>query len=85
MASGRSSNEVFPTFYHLNDASAIRKQLHDAGFAPPEIQLISLPPGYLRFSKLTFLLGAFYERTVERLFPSLRGKIIVAATKQPAT
>jgi SAM-dependent methyltransferase len=85
MASGRSSNEVFPTFYRLNDASAIRKQLQDAGFAPPEIALISLPPGYLRFSKLTFLLGVFYERTLECLLPSLRGKIIVAATKQPAT
>ena len=84
MASGRTSNEVFPTFYRLNDASAIRKQLHDAGFIPPQIDLISLPPGYLRFSKLAFRLGVFYERTVERYFPSLRGKIIVLARKQLA-
>jgi hypothetical protein len=39
-------------------------------------------PGYLRFSRLSFLAGVFYERTVERMFSPLRATIIVSARKQ---
>jgi SAM-dependent methyltransferase len=80
-ASGRSTNEVFPTFYRLNDTRSIKSNLKAAGFDAPQIDHHSLPPGYLRFHKLAFLLGVFFERTFERHVPSLRGKIIVTARK----
>lgn len=85
LASGRSTNEVFPTFYRLNDASAIGKHLRMAGFAPARIEFVALPPGYLRFSRFAFLLGVLFERTLERHFPFLRGKLIVSARKQSLT
>jgi SAM-dependent methyltransferase len=80
--SGRTEKEVFPVFYRLNDAKSIETQLHACGFQT-EIQHHSIPPGYLRFSKLAFLAGILYERTLERSFPGLRGAIIVTARKQP--
>ena len=81
-ASGRSDKEVFRTFYRLNDARVIATQLRSCGFSY-EIERHSLPPGYLRFSSPSFLLGVLFERTIERCFPALRGKIIVVARKQP--
>lgn len=79
-ASGRTSAEVFPTFYRLNDDRTIAQELNRCGMSC-EIEHHSLPPGYLRFSRLSFLAGVFFERTVERKFPSLRATIIVRATK----
>jgi hypothetical protein len=35
----------------------------------------------LRFSRLTFLLGVLYERTIEKRFPALRGVIVGIAGK----
>ncbi len=78
--SGRSSKEVFPTFYRINDDKTIRKQFGSCGLTC-EIQHHISPPGYLRFSSLSFLLGVLFERTLERIFPSLRATIIVVATK----
>ena len=79
--SGRASHEVFPTFYRLNDDTAISGQLERFGF-DVEIQHHSTPPGYLRFSRVSFLAGVLIERTLERRFPSLRGTIVVIATKR---
>jgi len=78
--SGRTEDEVFPTFYRLNDRKTIDQQLRSCGFTC-EIELHSQPPGYLRFNKFAFLAGVLYERTVEQRFPALRGKIIVSARK----
>jgi len=79
-ASGRTSNEVFPTFYRLNDDRAIAGQLRKCGFTC-EIEHHYLPPGYLRFSRLSFLAGVLFQKTMERNFPSLRATIIVTARK----
>lgn len=81
-ASGRSTNEVFPTFYRLNDKRSINAGLTGIGFdPPPQIEYHSLPPGYLRFHAVAFRLGVLFERAIERPFPALRGKIIVTARK----
>jgi SAM-dependent methyltransferase len=79
--SGRSESEIFPTFYRLNDRKTITAQLQSCGFQC-EIEYRSVPPGYLRFNKFAFLAGVFYERTFERRFLSLRGRIIVLARKK---
>jgi len=44
-------------------------------------QWFHVAPGYLRFSRLSFLLGVLYERTIEKRFPALRGVIIGLARK----
>jgi SAM-dependent methyltransferase len=79
-ASGRSDSEVFPTFYRLNDRRTIDRWCRRAHLTP-EITFRTNPPGYLRFNAPAFLLGILYERTVERMFPSLRGVIWVDARK----
>jgi ubiquinone/menaquinone biosynthesis C-methylase UbiE len=78
--SGRKSHDVFSTMYRLNDKKSILSVMAKVGLVP-EIQFWSTPPGYLRFSRLSFLLGVLYERTVERAFPAARGRIVVIATK----
>jgi SAM-dependent methyltransferase len=79
--SRRDAHEIFPTFYRLNDDRAISTQLGRCGF-DAEIQHHSTPPGYLRFSRPTFLAGVVFERLLERRFPSLRGAIVVLARKR---
>lgn len=81
--SGRTASEIFPTYYRFNDELAIREQLKGCGFAC-ELEHRSVAPGYLRFSRLSFLLGVLFERTIEKRFPSLRGVIIGVARKKAA-
>jgi SAM-dependent methyltransferase len=78
--SGRSSAEVFPTYYRLNSERSIRKQMRSSGLEC-EIQHISIPPGYLRFNTLAFLCGILFERTFEKTFPALRARLLVDARK----
>jgi ubiquinone/menaquinone biosynthesis C-methylase UbiE len=79
--SGRTENEIFPTYYRFNDEPAIREQLMSCGFSC-ELEYHSVAPGYLRFSRLTFVLGVLYERTIEKRFSHLRGVIIGVARKK---
>ena len=78
--SGREASDVFPTFYRINDRKAIERLCKQAGFEA-KVQINSLPPGYLRSHKLLFSLGVVYERTVEKAFPGLRGRMVVEAIK----
>jgi SAM-dependent methyltransferase len=78
--SGRRSDDVFSTVYRLNDKKSILSVMTKVGLVP-EIHFWSIPPGYLRFSRPSFLLGVLYERTVERILPAARGRIVVIATK----
>jgi SAM-dependent methyltransferase len=80
LGSGRSKNETFHTFYRCNDRKTISNQLERLGFSV-DVQAFSTPPGYLRFSRASFLAGVLYERSVERLFPAMRGLLLVAAQK----
>jgi SAM-dependent methyltransferase len=81
--SGRTENEVFPTYYRFNDDRAITKQLASCGFTC-ELEHQSVAPGYLRFSRLSFLAGVVYERIIEKRFPALRGVIVGVARKEAA-
>jgi ubiquinone/menaquinone biosynthesis C-methylase UbiE len=79
--SGRAENEVFPTYYRFNDDQAITKQLQNCGFTC-ELEHHSVAPGYLRFSKLSFLAGVLYERFIEKRVPALRGVILGIGRKK---
>jgi len=78
--SGRTESEMFSTHYRFNDELRIREQLKNCGF-DCELEYRSVAPGYLRFSRLSFLLGVLYERTIEKRFSALRGVIIGVARK----
>jgi SAM-dependent methyltransferase len=79
--SGRKSEDVFPTVYRLNDSRSILSATAQAGLTT-DIQFWSTPPGYLRFSVPSFLLGVLYERVVERLFPAFRSQISLSLTSR---
>lgn len=83
LGSGRTENDIFPTYYRFNDELAIREQLKNCGFAC-ELDHRSVAPGYLRFNRLSFLVGVLFERTIEKRFPPLRGVIIGVARKMAA-
>src|SRR5690606_25194979 len=72
---------TFPTFYRLNTRREIHQTLEACGFEDVKVHLRSVPPSYLKFHPLAELAGVAYERTVERAFPVLRGRIIVEARK----
>jgi ubiquinone/menaquinone biosynthesis C-methylase UbiE len=78
--SGLKSEDVFPTVYRFNDKKSVLSIMTKVGLIP-ELHFWSAPPGYLRFSRFSFLLGVLYERTVERVLPAARGRIVVIATK----
>lgn len=83
LGSGRIEADVFPTFYRLNDRTAIEAHAKAAGLVA-DISFRSNPPGYLRFHPLAFRLGVAYERTMERWFAPLRAVIWVDALKPDA-
>jgi SAM-dependent methyltransferase len=78
--SGRTSRDVFATRYRFNDRRTIESVLTRVGLEP-EIRFHSMPPGYLRFSRLSFMVGVLHERTIERVLPATRSRILVVATK----
>jgi SAM-dependent methyltransferase len=73
--------EIFPTFYRSNTVRSITSLLTKCGLEIVEIETLPSPPGYLRFSPVAFFLGVLYERTFERIFPSLRAVIVCVASK----
>jgi hypothetical protein len=77
--------EIFPTFYRCNTVHSFRSLLTKSGLEIVELETVPSPPGYLRFSPIAFLLGVLYERTFERIFPSLRADIVCVARKSRDT
>jgi SAM-dependent methyltransferase len=74
----RAREDIFPTLYRCNSRRQINKALEAAGLRG-SIRFLSTPPNYLGFHPWAFLVGVAYERTIERIFPALRSKIIVEA------
>jgi len=75
---GRQEDDTFPTVYHLNTKSHIRRQFRLAGFEEHKLIFRECCPNYLTFSIITFLLGVVYERLVNGsdLLASLRVNIL---------
>ncbi len=75
---GRQEEDTFPTVYHLNSKSHIRRQFRLAGLEERKLIFRECCPNYLTFSTLTFLLGVAYERLVNcsGLLASLRVNIL---------
>ncbi|MEO2018040.1 MAG: class I SAM-dependent methyltransferase [Fuerstiella sp.] len=81
---GRIEDDVFPTHYRINTASAISRIARELGVAA-DVENIPVPPAYLAFSYPTWLLGIAFGRTFERWFPWLRAQIVCRIHKSDAT
>ena len=75
---GRADDDTFETLFRLNSARDLRREFRRAGFEERRIILRECCPNYLTFSLPSFLLGALYERLVNRfdVFKVLRVNII---------
>ena len=63
---GRSEVDTFPTLYKMNSIQAISETAALSGLTVSEIKRIEGRPEYLRVSWPTYLVGALYERLVNR-------------------
>jgi len=61
-----SESPVFRTHYRANTSRAVKRVFSQAGFLPEEIIMVEREPSYLMFARLTFLLGYWYERLVNK-------------------
>lgn len=82
---GRPREDTFPTRYLLNSRYDLTKHFVAAGFEAPHLRMIEVKPNYLTWSLPSFLIGAIYERIVNRLsmFSALRVNIIGYSHKAP--
>lgn len=76
---GRTTADIFPTRYQINDAAAIHRHAAEAGFKVERIRYIEGRPEYLRFSSLTYLVGYLYERLVNASPGLERLRILIVA------
>jgi len=72
---GRIEEDVFPTHYRINTASAINRIARELG-VDVDVENIPVPPAYLAFSYPTWRLGVVFGRTFEKWFPWLRAQIV---------
>lgn len=82
---GRQSEDTFPTMYRANSPKEVRSLAAVAGLKVVDISLIESRPEYLRISSLTYVLGIFYERLVNR-FICLSGfrVLLMGVFKKPS-
>jgi SAM-dependent methyltransferase len=75
---GRAADDTFPTCYKLNSHRALERQFGRAGLETVGIDAIEVPPNYLTFSPIAYLLGIGYERLVNStpLLSSMRVNLI---------
>lgn len=80
---GRIEEDVFPTYYRINTARAYKRVARRCN-VEVEVENLSVPPAYLAFHPLTWRLGVWYLKTMERWLPWLRGQIVCRITKPGA-
>lgn len=82
---GRETEDTFPTTYLMNTRRALLRYFA-RGFECVRLETIEVAPNYLRFWTPAFLLGALYERIVNRFgwLAPFRVNILCAFRKVPA-
>lgn len=81
---GRQVEDTFPTQYRANTPPAVRRWAREAGFTVDRIGLYEGRPEYLRFSVISYLCGATYERLVNRFDLLARFRILLIAELRKA-
>jgi hypothetical protein len=85
LATRPNADDVHFAFYRMNSPRAMRRICRKAGLEVLGIQLVTAPPGYLRFSRIAFLAGTAQAKIAEQLIPRLRPSIILVARKPPGS
>ena len=80
----RDEHEPWPTYYRMNSASAVRRNLRAAGFDDVSVELIEPYPVYLVFNPVAFRAGIAYERLVSRWDWAARFRLILIARARAA-
>lgn len=85
IVTGRDSRDVFPTQYRANTRRRLRRLLAAAGFRERSLRVHLPHPAYLEFSLPTLLIGACYERLVNRFarLEDLRQLVVGDFEKRP--
>ena len=61
------SHKPYPTYYRLNSKKEIQEVAGKTGFSQVDLRYVECEPSYLVFSRIPFLAGVLYERTVNRV------------------
>lgn len=69
---GRESEDTFPTRYRANSVSDFRDLANASNLELEKVRLVEGRPEYLRFNSVTYVVGWWYERLVNR-FHELSG------------
>jgi SAM-dependent methyltransferase len=82
-AMNSDDHEPWPTYYRLNSRRTILREGYRAGFREVEVRIWEGPPAYLVFNTVPFVLGAAYERLVNRYhaLEALRANIFARLSK----
>jgi len=81
LATRPNPKDVHFAYYRMNSTRDIRRICQQAGLEVLQLDFLTAPPGYLRFSRLAFLIGTLHAQIVERLVPRLRPFIVLIARK----
>ena len=82
---GRPPADTYPTLYRANTKSDVERFAESAGFDVESIALVEARPEYLRFSAVTYLIGALYERLVNcHTFFSMFRIVLLIELRKPA-
>lgn len=77
----RDPSDVHIPYYRMNGKKDIEDICSRVGLEIERLEFKSMPPGYLRFSVPTFLLGTLWERVVEKHCKFLRSQVVLVARK----
>jgi SAM-dependent methyltransferase len=73
--------DVHFAYYRMNSLRDIRRICRKANLVVSASWFVTSPPGYLRFSRVAFLIGTLYVKLVEQHIPGLRPSIVLVARK----
>lgn len=81
---GRDDSDTFPTRYKANSLACITQFAADAGLTVVQIHRIEGRPEYLRMTSPTYLLGAAYERLVNKFeFLAIFRVLLIGKLEKP--
>jgi SAM-dependent methyltransferase len=64
---GRAEADTFPTHFRSNTTGAVRRLAREAGLDVELLEYQGQYPSYLLFSRVLFLLGTAYQKTIETI------------------
>lgn len=79
---GRDGSHTFKTHYRVNSKGKIRYFANRSGLLVQEVRQIEGRPEYMRFSKVSYIMGLLYERTVNKFSALAPFRILLVGIMQ---